>query len=247
MSTNGQDYLPDVSLQRVVDAIWVSTASELNSAVRIQPDGCSDVIWHMRGERVSVSFVGPMSVANIITPQLGDRYVGVRFKPGITLYHPVIPMWRFRDQIIPFRNTTALKIGKRLSGYADEVEGDVLQVEAWLQGLIENKRVQIDSQVEAVLNLLHGQPHLHLDSIYDLTQTSPRTIQRRFLELVGYTPKLYARIHRHRLTVQALLNQAPMCSTSQLAAKLGYSDQAHLVREFRHFAGVTPEAFRSEQ
>jgi AraC-like DNA-binding protein len=72
--------------------------------------------------------------------------------------------------------------------------------------------------------------------------------QRRFIALfreeAGLTPKVFCRL----LRFQSMLTQFKACPTttwSQLAYDAGYSDQAHLNREFREFSGVTPGAYRS--
>ncbi|WP_433265883.1 AraC family transcriptional regulator [Micromonospora vinacea] len=68
-----------------------------------------------------------------------------------------------------------------------------------------------------------------------------RRLQRLFLEYVGVAPKWV--IRRYRL--QEAVEQAaggPL-SWADLAADLGYSDQAHLVRDFTAVAGVSPAAY----
>ncbi|MGW5558894.1 DUF6597 domain-containing transcriptional factor [Micromonospora sp. NPDC003944] len=68
-----------------------------------------------------------------------------------------------------------------------------------------------------------------------------RRLQRLFLEYVGVGPKWV--IRRYRL--QEAVEQAaggPL-SWADLAADLGYSDQAYLVRDFTAVAGVSPAAY----
>nr|WP_232233887.1 AraC family transcriptional regulator [Micromonospora chokoriensis] len=68
-----------------------------------------------------------------------------------------------------------------------------------------------------------------------------RRLQRLFMEYVGVGPKWV--IRRYRL--QEAVEQAaggPL-SWADLAADLGYSDQAHLVRDFTAVAGVSPAAY----
>lgn len=70
---------------------------------------------------------------------------------------------------------------------------------------------------------------------------------RRFVELfsqnVGLTPKRFARVLRFRRMLHRLAHD-PKVAWADLAADMGYSDQAHFNREFREFAGLTPEEYR---
>ncbi|MDP2312442.1 MAG: helix-turn-helix domain-containing protein [Pseudomonadota bacterium] len=68
---------------------------------------------------------------------------------------------------------------------------------------------------------------------------------RRFIELfrryVGLTPKVYCRVRRF----QAVVARAGRgLSWAEVALTAGYFDQAHLNRDFRAFAGVSPGAYR---
>jgi dihydrofolate reductase/AraC-like DNA-binding protein len=65
---------------------------------------------------------------------------------------------------------------------------------------------------------------------------------KRFKGVVGVTPKRLARSYRFTSTMLALDFTAPI-DWSDVAAGAGYFDQAHLVREFREFAGLTPTRY----
>jgi len=62
-----------------------------------------------------------------------------------------------------------------------------------------------------------------------------------FREQVGLSPKALARVLRFRSAL-ALMKGAERVPWAELAAHCGYYDQAHLSKDFRRFAGVTPTA-----
>jgi AraC-like DNA-binding protein len=68
-----------------------------------------------------------------------------------------------------------------------------------------------------------------------------RTLQRRFADHIGISPK--AVIRRYRLYEAAEAAREAEIDWGALAADLGYADQAHLVRDFRAGFGVTPAAY----
>jgi len=65
---------------------------------------------------------------------------------------------------------------------------------------------------------------------------------RRFVEGAGLSPKLYARITRFQHLVHALL-LTDVERWSAVSLDIGYYDQAHMINEFRSFAGCSPRLF----
>jgi AraC-like DNA-binding protein len=73
-------------------------------------------------------------------------------------------------------------------------------------------------------------------------QWSRRRLGDAFREHVGMTPKAIARVVRFDRAVQRV-RSGTVSRWSSLAYECGYADQAHLTREFREFAGITPTDF----
>lgn len=71
-----------------------------------------------------------------------------------------------------------------------------------------------------------------------------RTLQRLFADWVGVPPKWV--VLRHRLhDALERAGRPDGVDWAALAAELGYSDQAHLVRDFTATIGVSPAAYAS--
>lgn len=77
-----------------------------------------------------------------------------------------------------------------------------------------------------------------VDALARTLGCSRRHLARRFGIDVGVSPKSAGRLIRFEAT-RARLGSAPL---ARLAAELGFSDQAHLSREFRALAGAPPTA-----
>jgi AraC-like DNA-binding protein len=69
---------------------------------------------------------------------------------------------------------------------------------------------------------------------------SSRQLERRFLKLVGLTPKVFCRMQRFQEVFRAIDENQPNWLEAALSA--GYYDQAHLIRDFRDLAGEPPAA-----
>jgi transcriptional regulator GlxA family with amidase domain len=65
-----------------------------------------------------------------------------------------------------------------------------------------------------------------------------RQLERRFKLRVGLSPKYFARIRRF----QRVFPEVEGAGWVEAAAACGYYDQAHLIRDFRAFAGEPPAA-----
>lgn len=71
---------------------------------------------------------------------------------------------------------------------------------------------------------------------------SRRHLVTRFRQQVGLAPKTVARIVRFE-TLLRRLRTANRGQVAEIAAACGYYDHAHMNRDFREFAGITPTEF----
>ena len=67
-------------------------------------------------------------------------------------------------------------------------------------------------------------------------------LAQRFKEVIGVTPKRFARTYRFTVTVLAIDPAGPV-DWLELAGRAGYYDQAHFGHEFRTFTGLTPSRY----
>ena len=71
---------------------------------------------------------------------------------------------------------------------------------------------------------------------------SRKHFARQFSAAAGLTPKLFARITRFQSLVHALLS-SDVSEWVSVAPAVGFYDQAHMINEFRAFAGSSPTLF----
>lgn len=101
-------------------------------------------------------------------------------------------------------------------------------------------RTRHDQEVSEIIDALC----LPQNSIYRLARqqgVSERTLQRRFRDLSLPTPAFWRQLGRARRAVQALPCRVPLV---EIATHYGYSDQAHMTREFVRWFGRTPAQLR---
>lgn len=80
--------------------------------------------------------------------------------------------------------------------------------------------------------------------------TSPRTLQSCLVSQLGVGPKALSRIARFGLARQLvharLLGGDLEPTLAAIAAKVGFADEAHLIRDWRRFTGTTPARWRDD-
>ncbi len=74
---------------------------------------------------------------------------------------------------------------------------------------------------------------------------SYRPFEKRFERLTGVTPKYYARICRFYQAFE-LKEHNPSLDWLSVAVRTGYNDYQHLVKDFKEFAGTTPNVLIQE-
>ena len=78
--------------------------------------------------------------------------------------------------------------------------------------------------------------------VVEAAGVSARHLIDRFNAQVGLTPKRFCRVRRFQRAV-ALAHRGAAEDWATIAADCGFSDQSHLIHEFRAFAGVAPTAY----
>ena len=95
---------------------------------------------------------------------------------------------------------------------------------------------------EIVYSVAKDRGILKVEDLVHRYQLNKRTLQRSFERYVGVSPKWV--IQRYRLHEAAeQLGNGAFSNYADLAVTLGYSDQAHFVRDFRALIGVSPAVY----
>ncbi|WP_187970770.1 helix-turn-helix domain-containing protein [Aquibium microcysteis] len=212
-----------------------------------------------------LSFAEPFEIALGRAPSAEDRYgsftsglhpgfVTIRSTGGAECIQvDFTPIGAFRFFALPMR-----AIASRMVTLDELADGDLRDLRLRLAEEPDWER-RFD-RVEAFLSnrLAHGpKPHAAVAHAYsrilgsggavrigDVARGldwSRKHLNQRFREEIGLGPKAVARMARFN-RVLALAKGDAARDWADIAAACGYADQAHLVREFRDFAGAPPTA-----
>ncbi|HEY2513257.1 MAG TPA: helix-turn-helix domain-containing protein [Polyangiaceae bacterium] len=231
-----REHIPTPLLRRYVACYWTLEARGTRSE-RILPDGCMDLLFDVRSGG-DASVVGTMSTALVSTaPEERTRLLGIRFRPGEAYaFLGGVPARAFKDTLAPLQDVWgafARELADRLV-LAPDTPSRLRLLDAELLG---RRTTATDPRLRRALDLLGEKRALRVPAIAGAVGLGERQLERLFHERVGLGPKVFARITR----VQRLLTcVGPGSDWSALAADLGWSDQAHLTRDLRELAGITP-------
>ncbi|EDM78412.1 transcriptional regulator, AraC family protein [Plesiocystis pacifica SIR-1] len=98
----------------------------------------------------------------------------------------------------------------------------------------------------AAVAMLEADPTRPVADIAQALDISHGYLDREFTRVVGLSPRRLARLLRMRRLL-ALIDAHGPVRWAERALDLGWSDQAHLVRDFKRHTGVTPTAYLAAQ
>jgi AraC-like DNA-binding protein len=88
-----------------------------------------------------------------------------------------------------------------------------------------------------------GMPRV--SEVAGIASLSPRQFERRFVNEMGVTPKLFAKVTRFQMVLDARIKE-DNASWLTLAHQFGYHDQMHMIRDFRALTGLTPDSLLNQ-
>lgn len=220
MSDNKQMFNFDgrASDSPLVETIWRSTSECAGEFLSVAVTNWEMVITQLDGN-IHVTVRGPETQAQPAYCPANGEWLGVVFKLGT--YMPHLPTIALVDEEV-----------------TPPLAGDHsfwLHGAAWELPTYENMDTFIAKLVRE--GLLVREPVVEAVLQNQVTDLSPRSVQRRFLHATGLTQGAVSQIERARQAAVLLRQGVSILDTVDLA---GYADQPHLTRALKRFVGQTP-------
>jgi AraC-like DNA-binding protein len=255
---NYQIFEPNDALAAFVKCYWTleNPKEETQEKQTIVADGCMEMIFHYgdlykqyteNGNSIiqpKCFLIGQLTRPLEIEPTGETGIFSVRFHPNGFFPFATVPIKEMENTAIPLE----ILFGK----YGAEIEENVLNANSTLERikfvetfltsrLADSKNVDriVKSTVETILTA-NGQ--LSVDQLSKQTNINRRKLERKFSSAIGLSPKQLSKTIRLQATLKMLLNKR-FTSLTALAYEGEYYDQAHFIKDFKEFTGLTPKEF----
>jgi len=175
------------------------------------------------------------------------RVRGVKLRAGAVRAFVDEPAFRFANRIVPLGSVfgqDVSRLERAVLGPEDDGEG-FAALERWLKARrLRADDVHVNLAVALVDRIAKDPAITTVEGLATVAGLDRRSLQRLFRECVGASPKWV--IRRNRLQEVALrIERGENTTLTALAAELGYTDQAHLARDFKSVVGKSPTDFAS--
>jgi len=190
-----------------------------------------------------------------ITQPLGIKSVGINRMLGVKFYAHSAAFFfseelsAFNDQIADLRDLLGRPVRMLHERLREEsaLSRRVELLEGFLVARLaeKEKRAANITMVGTIIREMQQNPDPNsIRGIADRYKISTRYLSRLFLQYTGVTPKLYDKIHRFQQSLRLITENR--YSLTSIAYDCGYFDQSHFIRDFKHFAGITPSSYTPE-
>lgn len=222
----------------------------------IVPDGCMKLIFHYGDPYKHY----PKADSSIVLPrgfligQLTRPYeVEPTGKTGtfFVCFHPdgflpfaTFPIQEMENTAVPLEQLFGTD-GQNLQHnilHAPTTEDRIRYAEAFLiSRLTATKTIDylVKSTVETILT---GNGQLSIGELSERNHVNRRQLVRKFSSTIGLSPKQLSKTIRLQATLKRMLTQDETSLTT-FAHENDYYDQAHFIKDFKEFTGLTPKEF----
>ncbi len=248
------EHIPQPALRQHIECIWFVTVQEPlpnYPSERVLPDGCLEWIFHLGAsferllpdgsweQQPSSFIVGELTRHLLLKPVGRPSVMGIRFRPGGAYRLLPVPLFELTDQAV--HTADVWPQGQEIEDAVFDAKTDRERmglVEAFLlkQLSLVDRRPRFEV---AIAQIIENGGQTRVAHLAESIGFSSRQLEREFRMSIGLSPKSFARIIRFQNLLR-IVGEGMLSEWANAALAGGYSDQPHMVREFREFTGHTP-------
>jgi AraC-like DNA-binding protein len=238
---------PRAPLSSFVSSIWLADGyvPGPHGKERILPTGdCSLIIDLRVAGKTGVS--GPQSQSFVIETSAQLSVAGVQFKAGGAFPFFAVPVDELVNRHVP--------LDALWGGLASQLQEEAFEaptpsrkvqvIERVLSARLARTRPTHPAVAYAIRAFEHDPALVRIADVTNRLGLSHRRFLEVFTDEVGLTPKLFCRIRRFQRVLRHI-RSGRQVQRAEVALSCGYYDQAHFIKDFRVFSGVSPSAYEA--
>ena len=210
------------------------------------PDDSTDLVFGIGEHDVKVLLGGTVLKAKDWEFEDGRYYFGARFFPGKYILPSGLTIQEVVNQDLEIDKN---EYGAGLTDALAEAGNVKKRAEILLKYLSENQKDQGKDSAHVLEEYLRQRIYatngnISIQMLSRETGYSESYIRRIFKQIHGISPKEFERFIRFQTFLNAIHGAAGQVNSEELALNCGYYDQSHMLKDFRAFAGTTPEKYK---
>ena len=140
----------------------------------------------------------------------------------------------------PIAKTTYNKLIK-----TDSTKEQIELISTLLNILAEKSSLDPDKSIILAINLvLQFKGKITIKELRSKLFITERTLERRFVNEIGVTPKMFCKIIQFQNTVNQISSKYDS-KLIDIVYENGFSDQSHFIKTFKKYTGITPSEFQN--
>ncbi|WP_411897383.1 helix-turn-helix domain-containing protein [Elizabethkingia occulta] len=249
-------FLPDQYLQPFIrHYLFLESTQQLTGILRLFTDGSTGIVFSLQGglttdlsnkAQLPTSFLyGQISDFRDLYTNSGFSFIIVVFSPLGMKQLTGIPAYEMKNQItdashifpdIDFLTETL----SECKSHEKQIQLlNLFFLKAYTTGI--TKDISIPVSLMDILYKDKGSGTI--SNLVKRSGYSERHIERIFKEHIGISPKAFSNIIRLHRFLKLLSHPDTSSSLTSLGYSAHYSDQSHLIREFKKHTGITPKQY----
>lgn len=255
---NYQIFEPNNDLAALVKCYWTLESPKEKTPEKntIVPDGSMKMIFHYGdvykhytkdGNSVTLPrcfVIGQLTQPFEVEPTGETGIFFVRFHPNGFFPFATIPIREMENTAVPLEllfGKDGLEIERKILN-ANSTSERINLIETFLFNRLTDMET-VDHIVKSTIEtILTANGQLSVDELSRQNNTNRRQLVRKFSSAIGLSPKQLSKTIRLQATLKTLLTKKNTSLTS-LAYENEYYDQAHFIKDFKEFTGLTPKEF----
>jgi AraC-like DNA-binding protein len=156
-----------------------------------------------------------------------------------------IPANEFEDSIIPIEDVFGRKASVLQEKLSEQNNQGIIELlNHFFRTLITEK----PSSNQLIINnsldfIIASKGDFSVKKLVDYTGYTERHLERRFKECIGLNPKKFGNVIRLHYFLKLLKDKSDDTNLTTICYEAGFSDQSHLIKEFRKHTGITPKEY----